>query len=70
MTTQITLQVQGMTCGHCVKSVENSVGAMNGVERVLVELNNGTVAVEFNDNEVNVQNIKDTIEDQGYTVEA
>ena len=70
MTTQITLQVQGMTCGHCVKSVENSVGGMNGVERVLVELTNGTVAVEYNENEVNVQNIKDTIEDQGYTVEA
>jgi len=70
MTNQITLQVQGMTCGHCVKSVENSVGGMNGVERVLVELTNGTVAVEYNENEVNVQNIKDTIEDQGYTVEA
>lgn len=70
MANQVTLQVEGMTCGHCVKSVENSVGAMNGVERVLVELNNGTVAVEYNENEVNVQNIKDTIEDQGYTVQA
>lgn len=70
MTNQITLQVQGMTCGHCVKSVENSVGAMNGVERVLVELTNGTVAVEYNENEVKVENIKETIEDQGYTVEA
>lgn len=70
MTNQITLQVQGMTCGHCVKSVENSVGGMNGVERVLVELTNGTVAVEYNENEVNVQEIKDTIEDQGYTVQA
>lgn len=70
MTNQITLQVQGMTCGHCVKSVENSVGGMNGVERVLVELTNGTVAVEYNENEVKVQEIKDTIEDQGYTVQA
>ncbi len=70
MANQVTLQVEGMTCGHCVKSVENSVGAMNGVERVLVELINGTVAVEYNENEVNVQNIKDTIEDQGYTVQA
>lgn len=70
MTNQVTLQVQGMTCGHCVKSVENSVGAMNGVERVLVELTNGTVAVEYNENEVKVENIKETIEDQGYTVEA
>ena len=67
MTNQVTLQVQGMTCGHCVKSVENSVGALNGVERVLVELNNGTVAVEYN-NDVDVKKITDTIEDQGYTV--
>ncbi|WP_075619860.1 copper chaperone CopZ [Paenisporosarcina indica] len=69
MTNQITLQVEGMTCGHCVKSVENSVGALNGVERVLVELNDGTVAVEFN-NDVDIQKITDTIEDQGYTVKA
>jgi len=69
MTNQVTLQVQGMTCGHCVKSVENSVGAMNGVERVLVELSNGTVAVEYN-NDVDVQKITDTIEEQGYTVKA
>ena len=68
MTNQVTLQVEGMTCGHCVKSVENSVGAFNGVERVLVELNNGTVAVEYN-NDIDVKKIADTIEDQGYTVE-
>lgn len=70
MANQVTLQVEGMTCGHCVKSVENSVGSMNGVDRVLVELNDGTVAVEYNENDVNVQEIKDTIEDQGYTVKA
>lgn len=67
MTNQVTLQVEGMTCGHCVQSVENSVGALNGVERVLVELNNGTVAVEYT-NDVDVKKIADTIEDQGYTV--
>lgn len=67
MSNQVTLQVEGMSCGHCVKSVENSVGALNGVERVLVELNNGTVAVEYN-NDVDVKKITDTIEDQGYTV--
>lgn len=69
MSNQITLQVQGMTCGHCVSSIENSVGAMNGVQKVKVELNNGTVDVEYN-NDVDVQKITDTIEDQGYTVEA
>lgn len=70
MANQVTLQVQGMSCGHCVKSIENSVGAMNGVEKVNVELNNGTVDVEFNSNKVDVKKITDTIEDQGYTVGA
>lgn len=69
MSNQITLQVQGMSCGHCVSAIENSVGAMNGVQKVNVELNNGTVDVEYN-NDVDVQKITDTIEDQGYTVGA
>lgn len=69
MANQVTLQVQGMSCGNCVKSIENSVGSINGVEKVNVQLNNGTVDVEFN-NEVDVKKITDTIEDQGYTVGA
>ena len=69
MANQVTLNVQGMSCGHCVKSIENSVGAINGVEKVNVQLNNGTVDVEFN-NDVDVKKITDTIEDQGYSVGA
>lgn len=69
MSNQVTLEVQGMSCGHCVKSIENSVGAIAGVEKVNVELSTGKVDVEFN-HEVDVQTITDTIEDQGYTVGA
>ncbi|MBU0905934.1 MAG: copper chaperone CopZ [Firmicutes bacterium] len=69
MSNQVTLQVQGMSCGHCVKSIENSVGALNGVEKVSVQLATGTVEIEFN-NEVDVHQISDTIEDQGYIVES
>jgi len=69
MSNQVTLQVQGMSCGHCVKSIENSVGALNGVEKVNVQLETAKVDVEFN-NEVDIKRITDTIEDQGYTVGA
>jgi len=69
MSNQVTLQVQGMSCGHCVKSIENSVGALNGVEKVSVQLATGTVEIEFN-NEVDVHQISDTIEDQVYIVES
>ena len=36
MVNQVTLNVQGMSCGHCVSSVENSVGKLDGVNEVKV----------------------------------
>lgn len=37
--------VSGMTCGHCVKSVTEEVGAIDGVKDVTVELETGKVTV-------------------------
>lgn len=65
---KVTLNVQGMSCGHCVKAVEGSVGALNGVSTVEVHLENGTVDVEFNKDVVTIDTIKETIDDQGYDV--
>ena len=63
-----TLHVEGMSCGHCVNSIEGSVGKLNGVKEVKVNLESGTVDVEFNNNEVTLAIIKETIDDQGYDV--
>lgn len=65
----VTLNVKGMSCGHCVKAVEGSVGKLEGVSTVKVNLEEGTVAVDFNSDEVTVDTIKETIDDQGYDVE-
>jgi copper chaperone len=64
----VTLNVEGMSCGHCVKAVEGSVGALNGVSTVKVDLENKKVDVEFNQDEVTLDVIKETIDDQGYEV--
>ena len=64
----ITLNVKGMSCGHCVKAVEGSVGALQGVEQVKVNLEAGKVDVAFNGDKVTVEQIKETIDDQGYDV--
>ena len=63
-----TLKVEGMSCGHCVKAVEGSVGKLNGVEGVKVDLETGSVEVKFNPEEVTLDEIKETIDDQGYDV--
>ncbi|MBI0579805.1 copper chaperone CopZ [Neobacillus cucumis] len=66
---KITLKVNGMSCGHCVNSIEGSVGKLAGVKSVNVHLKEGNVDVEFNPAEASLSKIKETIDDQGYDVE-
>jgi copper chaperone len=65
---KVTLSVNGMSCGHCVKAVEGSVGALEGVSNVKVNLEAGEVDVEYNNDVVTLDKIKETIDDQGYDV--
>jgi copper chaperone len=44
----IDLQVQGMTCGSCVRHVNQALTPLAGVDRVEVDLNTGLVRVEGN----------------------
>ncbi|GAA1622845.1 MULTISPECIES: heavy-metal-associated domain-containing protein [Brevibacterium] len=39
--TTTTITVSGMTCGHCVASVTEEIGALTGVTDVAVDLNAG-----------------------------
>ena len=65
----VTLNVKGMSCGHCVKAVEGSVGELEGVNQVNVKLDEAMVDVTYNESQVSLDTIKDTIEEQGYDVE-
>lgn len=66
---QVKLQVKGMSCGHCVNAIEGNVGRQDGVHTVKVDLAKAEVYVEFKPSQINVNQIKETIEDQGYEVE-
>ncbi|OKL36703.1 copper chaperone CopZ [Domibacillus mangrovi] len=65
----IPMKENGMSCGHCVKAIEGSVGELAGIHYVKVHLDVGKVDVEFNPLEVSLNKIKQTIDDQGYDVE-
>lgn len=66
---KMTFNVKGMSCGHCINSIEGNVGELSGVTTVKVNLDSGTVSVVFNPNEVSLDKIKETIDDQGYDVQ-
>jgi len=42
------LQVQGMTCGACVRHVTNALSTVAGVDAVEVDLQSGQVRVDGN----------------------
>ncbi|WP_102029495.1 copper chaperone CopZ [Salirhabdus sp. Marseille-P4669] len=65
-----TLHVQGMSCGHCKMSVSGALKNLDGVSKAEVHLEDGTVDVTFDEAKVNVDAMKEAIEDQGYDVEA
>lgn len=41
---QTTLNISGMTCGHCVASVSEELSALSGVDSVDVDLNAGGIS--------------------------
>jgi copper chaperone len=63
-----TLEVQGMSCAHCVNAVESSVGELQGVSSVKVDLGKGEVTVAYDNSKTSLNQIQETIEDQGYDV--
>lgn len=65
---KVNLQVYGMSCGHCVKAIEGALGELNGVKNVKVELDSGTVYIEYQSTEISLNFIKDTIDNEGYEV--
>lgn len=65
-----TLNVQGMTCGHCKMSVEGALNELDGVSAAEVNLESGKVDVTFDEAKVNVDAMKEAVEEQGYDVSA
>ena len=66
---QLTLKVEGMSCGHCVNSIESNVKELNGVEQVKVQLAEGTVEVTIDSSVITLKDIVAVIEDQGYEIQ-
>lgn len=62
------LNVNGMSCQHCVNNVTRSLTSISGVEKVEVSLTNKTVAVSYNDELVELTQIIEKIERLGYSV--
>ncbi|MGO4805537.1 heavy-metal-associated domain-containing protein [Arthrobacter sp. 2MCAF15] len=71
-TVSTTVNVSGMTCGHCVSSVSEELEALSGVEKVDVDLNAGgisTVTITSSESLSNSE-IGEAVAEAGYLVVA
>jgi copper chaperone CopZ len=71
-TISTTVNVSGMTCGHCVSAVSEELESLDGVEEIAVDLNAGgvsTVTITSTE-ELSPSEIGEAVAEAGYLVVA
>lgn len=63
-----TLNIEGMHCASCVSAVEKSLGNLDGVEEVSVNLATESASVSFDEKKVSDQDLRQAVEETGYSV--
>jgi Cu+-exporting ATPase len=67
-TKTLQLAVNGMTCGNCARSVENTLSATPGVTKAKVDLAGGRATVEYDLDLVKPEVLAEAVRDLGYEV--
>ncbi|HLU26371.1 MAG TPA: cation transporter [Longimicrobiales bacterium] len=63
---RVTIAIQDMSCGHCVKAVEQALGEIDGVQVEGVQIGSATILVD--PARVSRDRIVSAIEEAGYRV--
>ena len=66
--TRMTMEIRGMTCGHCVKGVSSALAAIDGVQVEQVQI--GSAVVQYDPGKVSADRLRDAVADEGYEVTA
>ena len=65
---KIMLQIGGMSCVNCAKSIEKALNNREGIYKAFVNFATEEVTVEYNPEQISIAGIKKTITDVGYEV--
>lgn len=67
---QVKLHVEGMTCGGCVKSIQNALGNRAGVSKAEADLASKQVTIDFDPAVIQRDGLVQAISDAGFDVAA
>ncbi|HDH05806.1 MAG TPA: copper chaperone [Nitrospirae bacterium] len=63
---EVTLKIDGMSCGHCVMSVKKAIDGIDGVSASEVAVGNAKVV--FDESKTNRDALADAVKNAGYKV--
>ncbi len=66
--THVVLNVPSVSCRHCKMAIEGAVGRLKGVVAVAVAVEDKSVDVRFDADQIGLATIEQAIADEGYEV--
>ena len=69
MTERVTLTAPDISCGHCVQTVQNSLGQLEGVTSVSASAETKQIDLEFDPNKVSLDKVAAVLDEEGYPVQ-
>lgn len=62
------IKVDGMSCGHCVQTIENAMKSISSIKQVEVSLENKEVMLDYEGGEEVLSAAKSSISEAGFEV--
>ena len=66
----VTLNVPDISCEHCERAITNALTPVEGVRTVSVDIPGKQVRVEYDAAHVDVEKMKDILQEEDYPVES
>ena len=60
------LKIEGMHCAGCSTRLEKILNNLEGVEKAKVSLEEKKATIKYDETKINIENIKEAIEDAGF----
>lgn len=63
------IKVSGMHCGGCEMNIKMALEEKEGIKKIKADYKKGIVEVDFDENKIKIEEIKDVIRQVGYSPE-
>jgi copper chaperone len=62
------LSVPDISCEHCVKTINGTLGTLPGVEAVSTDIPTKSVRLRYDNDQLSMEQIEAALDDAGYTI--